>query len=46
VRLAKEGFAPLDSILAMPTTLVLAALDYSNCLNDYQAAYVELNKDT
>jgi hypothetical protein len=43
-RLSKEGFGRPDEILAMPTHIVLAALDYVAFESAYERAFVELNK--
>ena len=46
VRLAKEGCGGgrPDTILQMPTDIVLAALDYSVFCAEYERAVVELNR--
>jgi len=44
-RLSKEGFGRPDEILAMPTHIVLAALDYIAFEAAYVRACVELNKE-
>lgn len=44
VRLAKEGFGAADEILAQPTDLVLAQLEYAEFLSSYERTYTELRK--
>jgi hypothetical protein len=43
LRLAKEGFGSIESLLAMPADLFIDALEYSGFLSDYQDAHLELN---
>lgn len=45
LRLSKEGFGSVDSILSMGADLVLAALEYSAFLADYEETAIELNKE-
>lgn len=47
LRLARKGYWGGDPgvILKMPTDVVLAAVQYENFLADYEAAYVELNRE-
>ena len=45
LRLAKEGFGTPEQIENMRTDIVLDALQYSTFLADYEATYVELNKE-
>jgi hypothetical protein len=44
LRLSKEGFGSPEAILNMPTDIVLAALEYSGFIADYESTYTELNK--
>lgn len=44
IRLSKEGFGPVQQILATPAPIVLAMLNYSNFLSDVQETAAELNK--
>ena len=43
-RLSKEGFGRPDEILAMPTHIVLAALDYLDFETSYERTWLNLNK--
>ena len=43
-RLSKEGFGSPDKILAMPSHIVLAALDYIDFESAYERAWLDLNK--
>jgi len=45
VRLAKDGFGSLQSILETPTDVVLAALEYSSFLAEYKQTLEELNRN-
>ncbi|WP_161554943.1 hypothetical protein [Ereboglobus luteus] len=45
-RLSKEGFGRPDEILAMPSHVVLAALDYVDFEAAYACTWLELNKNT
>lgn len=45
VRLSKEGFGTPQQIRDMPTDLVMAAVNYSEFIQDYEATFVELNKE-
>jgi hypothetical protein len=45
LRLAKEGFGSPESILAMPVDVVLAALEYSTFLAEYEETAMELNRN-
>lgn len=44
LRLSKAGFGTPDQILRMPVSVVLGALQYVTFLSDYEATFVELNK--
>lgn len=44
LRLSKEGFGTPEEILAMPTDIVLAALEYSGFASDYEETMMEINK--
>ena len=46
MRLAKEGFGTAEEILAQPTDIVLATVEYSTFLSDYESTHAELNRDT
>ena len=46
LRLAKEGYGPADHILQQPVDLVLANLEFSAFLGDYETTAAELNKET
>ena len=43
LRLSKEGFGSPVDILAMPTDIVLAALEYSTFISDYEQTAHVLN---
>jgi hypothetical protein len=43
LRLSKEGFGSPVDVLAMPTDIVLAALDYSGFISDYEQTSHSLN---
>lgn len=47
LRLARQGYGSGDPrrVLRMPSDIVLAALQYENFLADYEAAYIELNRE-
>lgn len=47
VRLARQGYGGGDPrvILRMPSSVVVTAVHYENFLADYEAAYVELNRE-
>ncbi len=45
VKLAKEGFGSVESILNQPTALVLASLEYCNFRADYERARYEAAKN-
>jgi hypothetical protein len=45
LRLSKDGYGTPKEVLEMPTELVLAALDYSCFLIDYQDALNKLNSN-
>lgn len=47
LRLAKAGYAGGDPerVLKMRADLVLAALQYESFINDYERAYVEINRE-
>lgn len=45
VRLSKEGFGSVQTILQSPTRHVLAMLNYSQMLNDAQETAIEMNKE-
>lgn len=44
LRLGKEGYGSPDTILNMATDLVLAMLEYTTFLADYEEAAVELSQ--
>lgn len=44
LRLSRAGYGDPERILAMRADLVIAALDYEMFLQNYEAAFVELNK--
>ena len=44
-RLSKEGMGTPTEILAMPAEVVLAALEFSGFVADYNSTVEELNKD-
>ncbi len=46
LRLAKEGFGTPEQIMEMGTDTVLAALEYSTFLGDYEETMIELNRET
>ena len=46
LRLSKDGFGTPEQILAMPSDLVLSALEYSGFLADYEEAVIDLNKES
>ena len=45
LRLAKAGYGTPMGILSWPSEVVLSALEYEKFTNDYEAAFVEINKD-
>ncbi len=45
LRLAKDGFGTAAEILETPAPLVLAMLNYSSFLVDYQETYAEINRE-
>lgn len=47
LRLAKAGYAGGDPerILKMRADIVIAALQYEGFIGDYEAAYIELNRE-
>lgn len=47
MRLARQGYGGGDpqAVLRMPASIVIAAAHYENFLVDYEAAYVELNRE-
>lgn len=47
LRLAREGFGGGDPrvILKMPSSMVVTAAHYENFLADFEAAYVEINRE-
>lgn len=45
LRLAKEGFGTPEAILAMPTDIVLSALEYAGFVGDYEETMIEMNKE-
>lgn len=45
IRLSKEGYGTPDQIRQMPTDLVMATVRFSGFLADYEATYIELNKE-
>ncbi len=47
IRLAREGYGGGDPrvILAMPSSMVVTMAHNENFLADYEAAYVELNRE-
>ena len=45
LRLSKEGFGSVEAILGMAVELVLAALEYSSFLAEYEETAIELNKE-
>ena len=47
LRLAKEGFmgGNPDAILKAPTATVIAMMEYTNYVGEYQETYMELNKE-
>lgn len=44
LRLSKEGFGTPTEIRKMPVSVVLGALQYVHYLQEYEEAYLELNK--
>lgn len=44
VRLSKAGYGTPDQILHMPVDVVLAAMEYTAFLDDYETTFRELNK--
>ncbi len=46
LRLAKEGYGSVESILAAPVDLVLDALEYTGFLDDYRETHLQLNRET
>lgn len=45
LRLSKAGYGRPDDVLNMRSDLVVLAIEYERFQNDYQATYIELNKD-
>ncbi len=45
LRLCKSGYGRPDQILRMPTDVVLTALEYERFLKDYEAEFIELNRE-
>ena len=45
LRLSKSGYGRPEQILAMPTDMVLLALEYEKFIRDYENAFYELNKE-
>jgi hypothetical protein len=43
-RLAKEGFGTPSEVLAMPSDLVIASIEYCDFLKDYQETIDKLNR--
>jgi len=47
MRLAKAGYygGNPEAILQAPVTVVIGMLDYEGFIDDYENAYIELNKE-
>lgn len=45
LKLAREGYGTPEAILQMPADIVLAAIEHSNFIADYESTAVELNKE-
>ncbi len=45
LKLSRAGYGRPDEILKMPTDIVLAALNYEQFVNEYEAEFIELNRE-
>jgi len=45
LKLAREGYGTPEAILQMPADIVLAALEHSTFVTDYESTSAELNKE-
>jgi hypothetical protein len=45
LRLSKEGFGSVEAILDMSVDVVLATLEYSTFLAEYEETAIEINKE-
>lgn len=45
LKLSREGYGSPVEILEMPTDVVMAALEHSNFLAEYESTATELNKE-
>jgi len=45
IKLSKLGYGTVPEIETMPADIVLDILEYERFIQDYESAYVELNKE-
>lgn len=45
LRLSKDGYGTPEQILRMPVGIVLAAIEYSTFLVDYENTVIAMNRD-
>ncbi len=45
LKLSKAGYGRPDEIMLMNSEVVMSAIEYESFLQDYERAFLELNKD-
>ena len=46
LRLSRAGYGTPEEVLATRSDIVILAIEYERFLNDYEAAVIELNKES